>query len=102
MPECIGHWVKLSNRRRKNDQITNLGLYFQMAPDTDKRIYAASTSANEIGAIFSSVDGEILPPGQIRIFCRETGSKEISDIISTRRIGMADKYSTNRKDKKDC
>ncbi|XP_044756839.1 uncharacterized protein LOC123315244 [Coccinella septempunctata] len=57
--------------KRGTKDIPQFGLYFHTKPGTNRNIYAAPTTSDEVGAVFRSVDGNIPPPGQIRIHYRE-------------------------------
>lgn len=71
----LGQVVK--DAKRDNLNVPQLGLYFHTQPGTNRKIYAAPTTSEEIGAVFKSVDGDIPPPGQIRIFYRDNDNKTI-------------------------
>ncbi|XP_044761985.1 uncharacterized protein LOC123319187 [Coccinella septempunctata] len=57
--------------KRGTKDIPQFGLYFHTKPGTNRNIFAAPTTSDEVGAVFKSVDGNIPPPGQIRIHYRE-------------------------------
>ncbi|XP_044745405.1 uncharacterized protein LOC123307240 [Coccinella septempunctata] len=82
----LGQVVKDQGLTSDSSAIPRIGLYFNEKPNTNMKIYAAPTTSDEIGAVFSTADGDLPPPGQIRIYYNQDNSDTI-DIPKISPIG---------------
>ncbi|XP_044760319.1 uncharacterized protein LOC123317775 [Coccinella septempunctata] len=81
MYSTLGQVVRDTRRTSGNDSVPQLGLYFHQQPGTNRKVYAAPSTSTEIGAIFRTVDGDIPPPGTVRVNLISTSNSfQIKDI----------------------